>query len=128
MAFSPPISGIEELFYQRDGFDVPGYDEWYAFDAPPGELGEILKGNPFLKEDFPKPGRLLVFVGWTAFVLHDYCSDLAVRTIVDVFWRQMEWIQPDVYVSDGRENLTVICRNRELFDSVHARLSDAKTT
>ena len=70
MAYSQRILSVEELFYQRDGNDCPGYDEWYVFDATPNDLGETLHGNPFEDGNKPRPGRLLVFVGWAAFVFH----------------------------------------------------------
>ena len=123
MAYSQRVSTAEELFYQRDGNDCPGYDEWYLFDTSPQHLGEILAGNPFIETNKPRPGRLVVFVNWGGFVLHD--TDTASQTIHEMFWRQMDWIRPDVYVSDGRENLTFVCKLLDLFKSVHERLSAA---
>jgi hypothetical protein len=123
MAHSQRVSAIEELFYQRDGADGPGYDEWYLFDTPAQHLGEILAGNPFVEENKPRPGRLLVFVVWGGFALHE--MDPAEQTFTDMFWQQMDWIQPEVYISDGRESLTFVCKDRGLFESVHDRLSHA---
>jgi len=123
MAYSRRISSVEELFYQRDGNDCPGYDEWYVFDATLNDLGEILNGNPFEDGNKPRPGRLLVFVGYTGFVLHD--PDLLEHSITEMFWSQLDWIQPDVYISDGRDNLTFVCKQEDLFKSVHQRLSRA---
>ena len=87
MAFSRLISSSDELFYQRDGNDCPGYDEWYVFDTARTHLGEILQGNPFEEGNTPRPGRLLVFASWGAFVLHD--PDPIVQSINDMFWRQL---------------------------------------
>ncbi len=124
IAYSQRISAAAELFYQRDGDDRPGYDEWYLFDEPPTHLGEVLKGNPFEEDNKPRPGRLLVFVNWVGFfVLHD--PHPSVQTITGMFWRQLEWVQPDIYVSDGKESLTFVCRHEALFNSVHQRLSEA---
>lgn len=117
---------LEELFYQRDGNDCPGYDEWCVFDAAPNHLGEILNGNPFQKGNEPRPGRLLVFVGWAAFVLHD--PDPVVQSINEMFWQQLDWVQPDVYVSDGRDNLAFVCKEEALFESVHRHLTAALNT
>ena len=69
MAYSQRISSVNELFYQNDGNDCPGYDEWYMFNKPPTDLSEVLSGNPFEEDNKPRPGRLLVFVNWFAFVL-----------------------------------------------------------
>lgn len=126
MAYSQRVSSLEELFYQRDGNDCPGYDEWCVFDAAPNHLGEILNGNPFQKGNEPRPGRLLVFVGWAAFVLHD--PDPVVQSINEMFWQQLDWVQPDVYVSDGRDNLAFVCKEEALFESVHRHLTAALNT
>jgi len=40
-----------------------------------------------------------------------------------MFWRQMEWMQPDAYIGDGDSHLTFVSRNEALFDSVDRRLS-----
>ena len=121
MAYGPPIGDVRELFYQRDGPDEPGMDDWYVFDRAPGDLGEILQGNPFLPENSPQPGRLLIFVQWISFSIS--LTDAAHSVVRDMFWRQMEWIQPDVYISDGQDNLTVVCKSRSLHGLVRQRLS-----
>jgi hypothetical protein len=122
MAYSPPIATVEDLFYQRDGLDAPGFDEWYMFDEP-RDLGGILEGNPFLPENAPKPGRLLAFVGWLGFAPGS--ADPVSQRVQEMFWRQMEWVQPDLYISDGTESLNVVCKDRDLLNSIHQRLSEA---
>ena len=49
IVYSPRLTTTNELFYQRDGLDSPGYDEWYLFDSRTADLGELIKGsvNPF---------------------------------------------------------------------------------
>jgi hypothetical protein len=120
MAYSPSIVGVDELFYQRDGLDTPGFDEWYVFAGAVPDLGEILKGNPFEPENAPRPGRVEVFVGWLGFSVDP--SEPVFQTVQDMFWRQMDWIQPDAYISDGRDHLTVVCRDKQLLNSVEGRL------
>jgi hypothetical protein len=120
MAYSPRLATVDDLLYQRDGKDSPGYDEWYVFHVAPTHLGEILLENPFEKGNEPRPGRLLVFVNWPAFVLHN--PDPIGQSINQMFWEQIGWVQPDVYISDGRDNLTFVCRDEALFRSVHQRL------
>lgn len=123
MAYSKLVSGVEELFYQRDGKDCPGYDEWYVFDTPPQHLGDILSGNPFEDGNEPQPGRLLVMVGWAGFVLHD--DDRHAQTINQMFWHQLDWIRPEMYIGDGRDNLTFVCKDAPLFESVYSCLAGA---
>jgi len=119
--YSPRLTGTEELFFQRDGPDSPGYDEWYVFDGQPTDLGEIMEGNPFLLELAPRPGRLMVFVNYPAFVLDDSWSPE--QPLATMFWTQMEWIKPESYIGDGRDCLMFVSRNDQLFELVLQRLS-----
>lgn len=121
IAYSPRLADVEDLFYQRDGAESPGYDEWYVFDAPPTDLGEVIRENPFLEANAPRPGRLMVFVNYVGFSLHDSAWD----SVSAMFWRQMEWIQPAAYIADGSDYLTFVCKDRQLFDSVCQRLTNA---
>ena len=118
IASSPRLDSVNELQFQRDTLDGPGYDEWYVFDAP-SDLGEVITGNPF--EEPLKPGGLMAFVNWPAFVLHD--PNPAEQVIVEMFWEQIGWVQPDSYIADGRDCLTFVSRNANLFESVRERLS-----
>jgi hypothetical protein len=119
IAYSSRIADVEELFYQRDGGESPGYDEWYIFDEPPARLGEIIRQNPFLEAHAPRPGRLMVFVN-LGFNIHDFPSE-----VVEMFWRQLKWIRPAAYIADGPEYLTFVCQDRQLFGSVCQRLTEA---
>ena len=124
MAYSPRLVSVEKLIYQCDGNDSPGYDEWYLFHATPTHLDEILTGNPFEPGNRPRPGRLLAFVSCLAFVLHS--TDANAHSFHQLFWDQMAWVQPDVYVSDGCDSLTFVTRDESLFGSVHQRLSETR--
>lgn len=123
MAYSPRVSNLEELFYQSDGEDATGFDEWFLFDLPPPSLGARFTGNPFEKGNEPQPGLLHTFVNWGAFVIHD--SNPSLQVARDMFWKQMDWVQPDVYIGDGGDNLTFISKDEALFKSVHLRLAAA---
>jgi hypothetical protein len=42
VAYSGAVRSADELFYQRDGPNSPGYDEWYVFDEPvTGEIASL---------------------------------------------------------------------------------------
>jgi hypothetical protein len=75
MAYSQRISSVEELFYQRDGNDCPGYDEWYVFDATLNDLGEILNGNPSKAATSPDRG-----VSWCSSVGPHLCFTIPIRS------------------------------------------------
>jgi hypothetical protein len=122
IVYSPRLASTDELFYQRDGLDSPGYDEWYLLEAA-ADLGELItrEENPFEPAHAPQPRRLMVFVNYPAFVLDDPSETV----FADMFWKQLEWIKPESYVADGRDYLTFVTTNGPLFDIVCERLNAA---
>jgi hypothetical protein len=42
-----------------------------------------------------------------------------------MFWRQLEWVDPESYIGDGNDCLTFVTRNAALFNTVHERLKAA---
>lgn len=84
------------------------------------ELGEKHTGNTFDGGNEPRPGHVMAFVGWQGFRVDDggIWSDHSRR-----FWNQMSWIEPDLYVSEGRYYLTLVCREERLFAAVLEGLS-----
>jgi hypothetical protein len=122
IAYSPRLCSIDEIPHQFHGRNVPGYDEFYTFQAR-CDIGERSQGNIFLKEFAPGAGRTVVFVNWLSFVLHD--PDPAAQTLVDLFWPQLERLQPESYIADGRDCLTFVSRNLELLDVAYDRLVSA---
>jgi len=121
IVYSPSLTSTDDVFYQRDGLDCPGFDEWYVFDHGDLDLGEVVKGNPFEPANAPRPGHLLVVVNYPSFVLHNPTE----RKLAEMFWKQLEWIEPESYISDGQDYLTFVTRNTALFDSVYERLNAA---
>jgi hypothetical protein len=104
IAYSPQIQSIE-------GIPHDGYDEWYVFDAPM-DLGELSDGNPF---DAPlQPGRVVVFINYGGFNLHEAVQ----QSLIELFWKQLKWINPESYLADGSDYLIFVSRNKNLFDAV----------
>jgi hypothetical protein len=118
--YSPLLGSVEDVFYQRDGHEVPGFDEWYFFQASP-ELGELQKGNPFEEATAARPGRSKVFVGMPSATVHD--TDPQCEFIRRMFWNQIGWIQPESYVADSSDCLTFVTKNRDLFELVSDKLT-----
>jgi hypothetical protein len=120
VAYSRPVQSIDELFYQRDGLESPGYDEWYLFGHAATIDGEIVQGNPFVEPNIPGPGRNLVFVGWLG--LRIDTGEPAFQQFRNWFWAQLERLQPESYIADGQDCLTFVTQNYSLFDLVRQRL------
>ncbi len=120
IVYSPRLSSVDDVFYQRDGRDTPGHDEWYFFQTPQ-DLGAGQKGNPFEEDSAPRPGRTMKFVGWPSATLHDLDKQVG-----EMFWEQMSWIQPESYIADSWNCLTFVTRNRDLCGLVLDRLSKSR--
>ena len=116
VVYSPIVESVGSLLYQRDGPESPGYDEWYVF-ATPHDLGQVFHGNYF--EFQPGRGETLVFVNTFAFVLH---KPGVLPEILDRFWNQLEIIDPESYIADGRDYLTFVSKRKELVDRLNERL------
>ena len=52
--------------------------------------------------------------------LHDSQTD----DLWALFWKQLEWIQPQSYIVDGSECLTLVSRNKVFVDNLHERLRE----
>jgi len=121
IVYSPLLSSTDDVFYQRDGYDQPGYDEWYFFQTI-ADLGERQEGNPFEEATAPRPGRTMKFVGMPSAMVQGI--DPISEPIRRMFWEQIGWIQPESHIADSQNCLTFVTRNRELFELVLGRLSE----
>jgi hypothetical protein len=117
VAYSPTLGCVEQLpDYQVHGEDAVGFDEWYLFTEP-RDLGETSHGNVFTDL---QPGRTLVFANYFGFVLDT--ADAEQKQLIDRFWKQLEWIQPESYIADCDKCLTFVTKNRDFFETVHETL------
>ena len=46
-------------------------------------------------------------------------------SLVRLFWKQLDWIQPESYIADADVLLTFVSRNEDVFAAVREALSDA---
>ena len=106
IAYSPLLTTRSELIYQRDGLDVPGYDEWYLFETKGPDLGEPIKENFFEPINAPRPGHLLVFVNQLGFTIDPNPGPSVLRG--------------DVLATAGMDQTRVLCfgraRSIDVFD------------
>ncbi len=112
IAYSPEIKSLENLRY---GF-CAGFDEWYVSESPI-DLGQLRRDNVF--ESPMAPGEVITFVNFGGFALHEPAN----RGLIDLFWKQMDWIQPESYIADSDQFLSFASQNQSLFTSVHEALS-----
>ncbi len=76
---------------------------------------ELCRDNVFTAEI--APGSVF------AFVKYYFCpSDPKFQPITNLFWKQIEWMQPESYIADGSDCLIFATRDKTLFASVHAAL------
>ena len=119
IAYSPLVTLSEDG--RLTGVSVgqcAGYDEWYVFDSP-HDLGALCHGNVF-ESDLPA-GKIWTFVNYDAgFALHNpEMSD-----ITSLFWKQLEWIQPESFIADSAAFLTFVSRNESIFVAACNALKD----
>ncbi len=115
IAYSPRIGSVDNL--PR----TDGYDEWYVFESPP-DLGKLLDTNVF--ESSIEPGKFYAFVNYPCFALHDS----QIQDLLDLFWRQMNWVCSESFLGESGTYLNFASRNRDIFASVLASLRNASLT
>jgi hypothetical protein len=111
IAYSPRIAAIAGLP------PTDGFDEWYVFESPT-DLGTLCHTNPF--DPRPGPGQLHAYVNFNL-VLHDDEAD-AVR---DLFWEQMNWINPESFLAESSQYLSFATKNKDIFAAALESLSNA---
>jgi hypothetical protein len=114
IAYSPQVQSVEKLHYGECG----GFDEWYVSESRL-DLGQLGHDNVF--EFAMVPGQVWTFVNYFHFTLHDPENR---DPLVTLFWKQLDWIQPESYIADGACTLTFVSRNQQLFTEVYKALDD----
>ncbi len=111
IAYSPCLGSANELPRDCCGPDSGGYDEWYVFEAQ-RQLGELCRENVFTTA--AASGTVFAFVNFVGFQL----SEPEMQPVTDLFGKQMEWMQPESYIGDGRSCLVFASRNKPMFATV----------
>jgi hypothetical protein len=94
-----------------------GWDEWYVFRESP-DLGASRLGTNIFDPAVHR-GEVADFVNY-GFALHPPERN----SLADLFWNQLDWIQPESYIADN-DYLTFVTRDESLFDAVCEALSRA---
>jgi hypothetical protein len=87
IAYCPKTESVEKLPHDL-------YDEWYVFKSPQ-DLGNLFQGNVF--ETSMQAGQVAAFVNFGGFSLHSP----EMKALADLFWMQLELIQPESFIADG---------------------------
>ena len=107
IAYSPKVESVQDLPYDNS------FDEWYVFPKPTC-LGTLVGSDVNLWTSEITEGRVHAFVNYSCgFSLH--LPDFA--AVTEIFWAQMDWIEPEAYIAGG-EQLTVVTRNDRLIAAI----------
>lgn len=111
IAYSPQLS---EGFTRYLGEEPPSVlDEWYVFDSPK-DLGERIEGAVF--DNPPSQCRTMVFANWLVFRLSE-TQDESTNFLREWFWQQMDWIQPEAFVSESPGCCLLVTKNVDLMEA-----------
>lgn len=118
IAYSSEIQYAENVRTERFPDGCAGFNECYVFTSP-FDLGELWHANVF--EAPITPGQVCRFVNFgPGFALHNPEN----LRLVSLFWKQLDWIQPESYIADTDMLLTFVSRNEDIFVAVRNALSD----
>jgi hypothetical protein len=117
IAYSPRLESVAMLPPDCCCRECCGFYEWYIFGTEPTPLGSICRANVF--ETAIAPPNVFQFINFGGFQL----SDLQMKAITDLFWRQMAWVRPESYLGDGDGRLIFVSSDHECFRSVNDILS-----
>jgi hypothetical protein len=110
IAYSPQISTVDEV-------PAEGWDEWWIFKQPT-DIGILAPRdrNPF---EGIYEREINAFVNSNVDLRRD-CTDL----LIELFWKQFDWIRPLTYISESGTHLTFISADKNLFEEVHQALGE----
>lgn len=112
IAYSPRIDSVSDLLHHTSHACDHGFEEWFVFHER-RELGALVERNLFRQP--LAEGEVCAFVNWF----------LDLRKPVgfeDLFWEQMDRLQPAGYLADGVGGLTFACSDPGLFAAVESKL------
>lgn len=120
IAYSPQIQSAKDCRIERlPGGECAAFNEWYVFDSP-CNLGGLWHGNNVFEAPIA-PGLVFTFVNFAdGFALHN--PEMA--NLVSLFWKQLDWIQPESYIACADVFLTFVSRNEDIFVAVRDALRD----
>ena len=111
IAYSPLVESIAAVPEDCCGRACGPFDEWYVYETPT-QQGSLCMDNPFTTE--MAPPNVFAFVN-----LGEFCpSNPEMQPITELFWKQIEWMQPQSYIADGNACLVFASRDKSLFAGV----------
>ena len=117
IAYSPRLDAVTMLPLDCCCRDCGPFDEWYIYGTAAPQLGSICRANVF--NTAIAPPDVFQFINFGGFRF----SDQQMKPVTDLFWKQIEWMQPESYLGDGDSCLLFVSSNGELFRRTEAILS-----
>jgi hypothetical protein len=113
IAYSPRITGVEVL--PRDG-----WDEWWVFEKQIDDLGQLASATEC--NIFASPvsrGAVHALVNYN---LGLHLPEM--QPLIDIFWRQFDWIRPLSYLAENDSYLTVVSADKDLISATRHALQN----
>ena len=107
IAYSPKLEREKEL----SDFYWNSYDEWYVFRSPV-DLGKRVAQEVNIFQTPAAKDEVVPFVNYFLNLHSRERGDL-----VDLFWKQMDWIDPYVYLADSQSALTIVSSDPDLIEN-----------
>jgi hypothetical protein len=117
IAYGPRVESFAALPSDCICRECRGYDEWYIFESQPPPLGSICHANVFASEI--GHGNVFQFINFVGFRF----SNPQTKEIDRLFWRQMDWVQPESYIGEGADCLLFATRNSRLYHEITEALA-----
>jgi hypothetical protein len=113
IAYSPRITGVEVL--PREG-----WDEWWVFEKQIDDLGQLVSVTEC--NIFASPvsrGAVHALVNYN---LGLHLPEM--QPLIDIFWRQFDWIRPQSYLAENDSYLTVVSADKDLINATRHALQN----
>lgn len=109
IAYSPKITSLKDL-------QPEGWDEWFVFENKVN-LGRIADGSNIFESPI-KQEEVRRFVNYNL-GLHR----AEINSLATLFWKQIETIQPQVYIADSDYHLSIVSSDRALFGAARKAIN-----
>jgi hypothetical protein len=116
IAYSPRITGVEVL--PREG-----WDEWWVFENQMDDFGQLVSAADCNIFESPiSRGTVHALVN---FNIGLHLPEM--QPLIDIFWRQFDWIRPQSYLAENDSYLTVVSADKHLINAARDALQTLRS-